>query len=246
MKPRRAIEIKGSALPVLRLVVRDCDAQSLSDELIPALTNARALLAEAVAVLDLRELNGSDVAPSEIVDAARDAGVHLAAVLIGEGSERAALADSGLPIIESSIAASERPAPPSEEPEVAQTAADSAPQAALGPPTPLYLTQPSRSGQQFYAQGRDMVVLAPTSRGSELIADGSIYAFTLLRGRAVAGASGNRDARIIATQFDAELVAIAGVYRTLEAADIGGLANGPVSVTLAFGDGSERLVLRPV
>jgi len=242
MKTRRAVEIKGSALPVLRVVVRDCDSQSLNDELSAALAGARPLLADALAVLDLRERRGDDVAPDAILGAARSAGVQLAAVLVGANGERARLADAGLPIIEAPLVAGERPARTvGEEPERAT------PPAVTGPPAPLYVTQPLRSGQRLYAQGRDLVVLAPTSRGAELIADGSIYAFALLRGRALAGASGDKSARIIAMQLDAELVAISGVYRTLEAADLGGLGSGAVSVALASDDqGGERLVLRAV
>jgi septum site-determining protein MinC len=193
-------------------------------------------------VLDLRERNGDDVAASEIVGAARNAGVRLAAVLVGDG-ERVELTDTDLPVIQVPLINGERSARMAKEAlEVAR--AREAPQ---GPPAPLYLTEPLRSGRRLYAQGRDLVVLAPTSRGCELIADGSIYAFGLLRGRAVAGASGDKGARIIATRLDAELVAVAGVYRTLEAADLEGLGNGAVSVTLASDDeGSERLVLRAV
>ena len=249
MKTRRAVEIKGSALPVLRVVVRDCDSQSLNDELSAALAGARPLLADALAVLDLRERTGDDVAPDAILGVARSAGVQLAAVLVGANGERAQLADAGLPIIEAPLAAGERHARSvGEEPEpAAAKEAPAAPPAVTGPPAPLYVTQPLRSGQRLYAQGCDLVVLAPTSRGAELIADGSIYAFALLRGRALAGASGDKSARIIATQLDAELVAISGVYRTLEAADLGGLGSGAVSVALASDDqGGERLVLRAV
>ncbi len=249
MKVRRAVEIKGSALPVLRVVVRDCDRQSLDVEMTAAITNARPLLADALAVLDLRERNDNETSASEIVGAARSAGVRLAAVLVQEGAARERLADSDLPIIDAPLAASEQPAPEvaEEPPTAAPEQAPSAPPHPPGPPAPLYVTQPVRSGQRVYAQGCDLVVLAPTSRSAELMADGSIYAFCLLRGRALAGAGGDKSARIIATQLDAELVAIAGIYRTLESADIGGLGNGAVSVTLAFDEeGSERLVLRPV
>src|SRR5215475_2809017 len=111
MKTRRAVEIKGSALPVLRVVVRDCDSQSLNDELSAALAGARPLLADALAVLDLRERTGDDdVAPAAILGVARSAGVQLAAVLVGANGERAQLADAGLPIIEAPLLVGERPA----------------------------------------------------------------------------------------------------------------------------------------
>jgi septum site-determining protein MinC len=209
-----------------------------------AFANAQPLLAEALTVLDLRERNGEDVTASEIIGVARNAGVQLAAVLVGDGTEQIKLAGTGLPILQVPLANGERSA----------LVAKEAPEAALEeveaprvPPAPLCITEPLRSGRRLYAQGRDLVVLAPTSRGCELIADGSIYAFSLLRGRVVAGASGDKEARIIATQLDAELVAIAGAYRTLEAPDLQGLGNGVVSVTLVADDnGGERLVLRAV
>jgi septum site-determining protein MinC len=210
--------------------------------------SARPLLAEALAVLDLRERTVDDTGASEILAAARSAGVRLAAILVGEGGMRANLADADLPILESP-SIGDRPAPeavelePMTEPRQTENVAA----AGLGPPAPLCVTQPVRSGQRVYAQGRDLLVLAPTSRGAELLADGSIYAFGLLRGRALAGASGDRGARIVATRLDAELVAVAGVYRTLEASDIAGLRDGAASVALALDEqGGERLVLRPV
>jgi len=248
MKPRRAVEIKGSALPVLRVVVRDCEPESLGDEMTAAVGSAGPLLADALAVLDLRERTVDGARPSMIVTAARNAGVRLAAVLLGEGGMRADLAEADLPIIESPLVA-ERSVP--EAPEAHPTTASEDPanpaSAGTSPPAPLCVTQPVRSGQRLYAQGRDLLVLAPTSRGAELIADGSIYAFGLLRGRALAGASGDKTARILATRLDAELVAVAGVYRTLEASDIAELGGGAASVALAFDEeGGERLVLRPV
>jgi septum site-determining protein MinC len=82
-------------------------------------------------------------------------------------------------------------------------------------PTKL-ITQPVRSGQQIYAQGADLLVLAPVSHGAELLADGHIHIYAPLRGRALAGINGNTDARIFCKQLDAELVSIAGYYRLKE------------------------------
>jgi septum site-determining protein MinC len=243
MKASRPFDIKGSALPVLRVVVRDYDPESLDGEMSSAFANAQPLLAEALTVLDLRERNGEDVSASGIIGAARDAGVRLAAILVGGSGEQIELADTGLPVLQVPLVNGERALAAREATEAAQAKAPER----QGPPAPLCVIEPLRSGQRLYAQGRDLVVLAPTSRGCELIADGSIYAFCLLRGRVVAGASGDKEARIIATRLDAELVAIAGAYRTLEAADLQGLGNGPVSVTLAAeNEGAERLVLRAV
>ena len=48
------------------------------------------------------------------------------------------------------------------------------------------------------------------SPGAELIADGDIHVYARMRGRALAGARGNVDARIFMQQMAAELVSIAG------------------------------------
>jgi len=256
---RRQVVIKGSSLPVLRIVVRDGDAGSLRTEVADTLANARPLLVEAIAVLDLREREASELAAREIVDAVRVAGVRLAAVLIGDRNEHKSLVDLDLPVIEAPLSARDRsshsaseeqaasngsPANSIEPAAEAKTAHQADSQPAEPDLAPAYLTRPLRSGQRFYAQGRDAVVGAPTSRGSELIADGSIYAFSPIRGRVLAGASGNTSACIIASHLDAELVAVAGVYRTFEAADLNALGSGPVSIVLSLAaDGSERLTL---
>ena len=73
-----------------------------------------------------------------------------------------------------------------------------------------------RSGQQVYAQGRDLTVCATVGAGAEVIADGSIHIYGALRGRSLAGASGSESARIFCREFNAELVAIAGTYKVLE------------------------------
>ena len=76
----------------------------------------------------------------------------------------------------------------------------------------LLVTQPVRSGTQIYARGADLVVTAPVSAGAEIMADGNIHVYASLRGRALAGASGDAEARIFCSRLEAELVSIAGHY----------------------------------
>jgi septum site-determining protein MinC len=84
------------------------------------------------------------------------------------------------------------------------------------PPTPIaksrLITQPVRSGTQIYARGSDLVVTAPVSAGAEIMADGNIHVYSVLRGRALAGAAGDVEARIFCSRLEAELVSIAGRY----------------------------------
>jgi len=80
----------------------------------------------------------------------------------------------------------------------------------------LVIDKPVRSGQQIYARGGDLVVLAIVNFGAEVIADGSIHVYAPLRGRAMAGARGDATARIYTTCLEPQLVSIAGMYRTTD------------------------------
>ncbi|VFS06634.1 septum formation inhibitor [Enterobacter cancerogenus] len=71
---------------------------------------------------------------------------------------------------------------------------------------------PVRSGQRIYAPNCDLIVTSHVSAGAELIADGNIHVYGMMRGRALAGASGDRNAQIFCTHLTAELVSIAGEY----------------------------------
>lgn len=78
------------------------------------------------------------------------------------------------------------------------------------------ITTPIRSGIQVCAKDGDLIVIGQVSVGAELVAAGNIHVYGPLRGRALAGAYGNREARIFCRQLDAELVSIAGYYLTKE------------------------------
>lgn len=105
----------------------------------------------------------------------------------------------------------------------------------------LTVSRPVRSGQQVYAAQADMTVLAPTSAGSEVMADGSIHIYGPLRGRVLAGARGNEDARIFCQSLQAELIAIAGRYQLLDEIDTK-LIGKPAMIRL---DG-EKLIIEPL
>ncbi|HLQ85504.1 MAG TPA: septum site-determining protein MinC [Salinisphaeraceae bacterium] len=83
-------------------------------------------------------------------------------------------------------------------------------------PTRL-ITRPVRSGQQVYARGGDLVITSSVSEGAEVLADGHIHIYGALRGRALAGASGDTQARIFCRQFEPDLVAVAGCYKVADA-----------------------------
>ena len=102
----------------------------------------------------------------------------------------------------------------------------------------MTVDRPVRSGQQVYAANSDMTVLAPTSAGSEIMADGSIHIYGALRGRVLAGARGNESARIYCQSLQAELIAIAGRYQLLDESDTT-LKGKPAMIRLE----NEKLVI---
>ena len=106
----------------------------------------------------------------------------------------------------------------------------------------MIIDTPVRAGQRIYARGCDLILMATVNNGAEVIADGSIHAYAPLRGRALAGASGNANARIFAVSMEPELVSIAGMYRTFEDGFPTELAQKAVQVRLV-GDRIDLLAL---
>ncbi len=110
----------------------------------------------------------------------------------------------------------------------------------------LVLDKPLRSGQQVYARGRDLVVMAMVNPGAEVIADGHIHVYAPLRGKAIAGARGYADARIFAQSMEAQLISIAGVYRTSETPLPDNVYAQPAQVRLQSGPDGDKLILEPL
>jgi septum site-determining protein MinC len=123
----------------------------------------------------------------------------------------------------------------------AEPAADAEQPAAAAAAT-MIIDKPLRSGQQVYARGGDLVVMAAVNFGAEVIADGSIHVYAPLRGKAIAGARGNTAARIISTCMEPELISIAGTYRTTDNPLPAEVIGRPAQIRL---DG-ERLVYEPL
>ncbi|MFZ2267726.1 MAG: septum site-determining protein MinC, partial [Azonexus sp.] len=126
---------------------------------------------------------------------------------------------------EAPVAAPPAPAPVAPPPPAVAPPAEAAPRT-------ITLDKPLRSGQRFYAKGCDLIVTAMVSAGAEVIADGNIHVYAPLRGRALAGASGDKNARIFTTSLEAELVSVAGLYRTFEAGVPADMARLPATISL--------------
>ncbi len=108
-------------------------------------------------------------------------------------------------------------------------------------PVTMVVDKPLRSGQKIYARGGDLVVLAMVNQGAEVVADGNIHVYAPLRGKAMAGASGNTNARIFSLCLEPELISIAGVYRTSENPLSPEVHGKPAQVRLS-NDGQDKLL----
>lgn len=233
----KLIEFKGATLGVMIASLRDTDAVRLADGLHMMLGGMPDFFAGEPAVLDFAQLASAPerVDWTAILSLLRryqvqPIGVRRLPEHLVEGARRA-----GLAVLSGDELSGERPlgapqampqTPPPPPPVAAPAPVEPPPAAAAPAPAPeleqasvaptLIVDRPLRSGQQVYAKGGDLVLLAGMSPGSEIIADGSIHCYGPLRGRALAGARGDTSARIFSTNFGPELVSIAGVYRTFE------------------------------
>lgn len=106
----------------------------------------------------------------------------------------------------------------------------------------LVINRNIRTGQQIYAEKADLIVLGLVSEGAEIIADGNIHVYGPLRGRALAGAAGNKETRIFVQSMEAELVSVAGLYRIFDQKLPAQLDHNPVQIFLQ----DDRLVLSAI
>jgi len=221
----QAGELKIGQVGIANLRVRTLDVAKLVAEMRERVQRAPKLFERAAVVVDFGSLSRCPDAATarELVSGLQQAGVLPVALAFGTTEVEKLSREIGLPLLAKFRAQYERaveavaPAPaPVERAPIREEPAQPAP-AAVPPGSPgLVHTAPVRSGQQVYAQNRDLTVCAPVGAGAEVIADGSVHIYGPLRGRALAGALGDTNARIFCREFHAELVAVAGHYKVLD------------------------------
>lgn len=222
----QAGELKIGQVGIANLRIRTLDVEQLVREMRERVERAPKLFGRAAVIVDFGGLaRPPDPAIARsLIEGLRDAGVLPVALAYGTRDNDALAEALGLPVLakfraqyeHAEAAPAPAPAPPSREPAPAARAA-SRPAPVEKPREPGRIQKtPVRSGQQLYAEGCDLTVLSTVGAGAEVISDGSIHIYGTLRGRALAGAQGNTEARIFCRDFRAELVAIAGHYKVLD------------------------------
>ena len=197
-------------------------------------------------VLDLSPLQLSSTEIAELIARLQERDIRIMGV---EGVDPAILGPELPPVLRGGRAAStiemlrdrqEKASEPAPATPVPAAPAAAAPAAAPSqqPAGSLLLETPVRSGQSIIFTEGDVTVLGSVGSGAEIVAGGSIHIYGTLRGRAMAGVTGNSKARIFCNKIEAELLAIDGYYRTAE--DINAsLRNRPVQAWL---EGSTMMI----
>lgn len=198
---KKAVELKGGTVTLMSLLVQSTEPEEITSALKEKIEQAPTFFGGAPVLIDFNGLDGVNSKNLEaLVEAVRQSDVMPIAVRGLEEELHDKLRELNMPPLRA-------------EDKNLQKEDDKI-QRIVG--SPRVESRPIRSGQQVYAQEGDLIVMANTSAGSELIADGSIHIYGPLRGRALCGVTGNEQARIFCESLEAELVSIAGNYKVLE------------------------------
>jgi septum site-determining protein MinC len=203
-----AFQLKGSLFTLTVLHLLKADPELFTEQLNTLIKQTPKFFYRRPIVLDLQKLeNPSTLDLSVINQCLREQHIIPVGVRGGNDLQHDAAIAAGLAVLPLTKTESLelKPVVKAEAPKVTATTAPVTQNSKL-------ITQPVRSGQQIYAKNADLIILAPVSPGAELLADGNIHVYSTLRGRALAGITGNQEARIFCQSLDAELISIAGHY----------------------------------
>ena len=207
------VQFKSSLFDLLAAKILDGDIDHVVDALARHFAKAPDFFLGQPLVLDLTALpDGTEPDLLALADAVQQMGVFLAGMSVSARLEKKAM-DAGIPLLS-------RERFPVESLQETEAFVPS-----------VVIEKPVRSGQRIYAEKSDLILLDVVNAGAEVVADGHIHSYAPLRGRVFAGFLGQKNARIFAQSFEAELISIAGVYQTLETIDKS-LRNRPVQVYL--------------
>lgn len=236
-KSNLTVDFKSTSFYALKLVLLSNDNETLMADLNKRIHDAGDFYAGEAIVIDITNL---DQAPDwqAVIQILKDNNMYPIGIQTNPKLE-SACSDSGLAVLD--IVSNGKIK--SDTPKVTEkTKTDSGNNsdkpksvkpADLAAKKTMVINRPLRSGQSIYAKDSDLVVIGMVSQGAEIIADGNIHVYGPLRGKAIAGASGDTNALILTTQLDPELLAIAGVYRVIETDLPNNLHDMPAKIELS-------------
>jgi len=238
---RTSFELKSAQLPVVAVALKTTDAAVLAADLAARLADDPGFFDNDPVLIDLAAVRDAEEPVDFAALSASLRALHTQPVAVRGGSPAQMQAALAAGLVAAPEAPPARPAAPAPVREVIREVVREVEVPVAGPTT-VVLDRPLRSGQQVYARGGDLVVMAVVSFGAEVIADGNIHIYAPMRGRAIAGARGNTGARIFSTCLEPQLLSIAGIYRTTETELPDNVRGKPAQVRL---DG-EKLLIEPL
>lgn len=202
--------LKGSSFTLTTLQLLTLDYETLHAQLGYKVGQAPKFFNNTPVVLDIQKVTAIPVEIDfiKLLNIIRQHGLIPVGLRGGNPEQQSRALALGLAVLPERVSGAQQVAPESPP---AATPLPTPPKNELSTNTKL-ITQPVRSGQQIYARGGDLIVMASVGAGSEIIADGHIHVYGSLRGRALAGVNGFDDARIFCSCLEAELVSVAGQY----------------------------------
>ncbi len=233
--------LRGQSMTMMVLKLYDAADPDLFAQISAKIGQAPSFFRHAPIVLDVTECPGASINFATLIPGLKKLGLIPVGIQGGPVDVQSAAASAGLGVFRAGR--SQQASQSDLQVPTSDRAPASAPMAANEDsytPT-MIITEPVRSGRQIYAPRGDLVVMAPVSAGAELLADGSIHVYGSLRGRALAGLSGDTNARIFTHSLEAELISIAGLYRVAE--DIEPAARGKAAQIFREG---ESLRIKPL
>ena len=239
-------QLRGQSMTIMVLKLFDAADPNLFAMLQAKIGQAPNFFRHAPVVLDLADCPGASVNFATLVPGLKKLGLLPVGIQGGAVDIQSAAATAGLGVFRTSRPQQASQSALNVEPEPQRASSHAQVQQPAGGDegeftNTLIITEPVRSGRQIYAARGDLIVLAPVSAGAELLADGSIHVYSSLRGRALAGLSGDPNARIFTHSLEAELISIGGLYRVAE--DIEPAARGKASQIYREGN---SLKIRPL
>lgn len=202
-------QLKADFFPITVVKINEPELTHIETSLKDTISKAPKYLHQAPVVIDLRDMPSQlqqTLDMKALYQLFRDHKVIPIGVRGLDNSQHAIAHDCGMAVMKRrdvSISEGHQTSP-------APTKKESPPSSS----TAKVLNRPARSGTQTYARGTDLVALTAINPGAEVLADGNIHVYGPLRGRALAGANGNKNAHIFCESLEAELIAIAGTYLT--------------------------------
>jgi len=209
-----SFEIKSASLPLVSFVLKSADITQVAQDLQTRLGDTPDFFDNDAVLVDLQHLEdqGGPLDLPALVQLLRSFRMNPVALRPHNGAHEAAATLAGLFL--TTEARTLPPSPATQEVVREVEVIREVVREVTSGGSAMVVDKPLRSGQHVYAKGRDLVMLAMVNPGAEIMADGHIHVYAPLRGKAIAGAKGDTSARIFTNCLEAELLSIAGVYRT--------------------------------